>query len=282
MTYKIGDFDERFHISKSEFLHSLEEASNLWNTGAHTTILHYQENGVVTVNLVYDDRQKITETNNELSLDAAKINDLAHNVKSDYDTLKKQREDALTSYNTTINLFEQKEKDYNTKVSYWNKEGGAPQDIYQSLILQKENLTQIAQELEQKRIIVNKLTDDVNAFARHYNLLVTTANNTIDKINTFAGQEFEEGVYDPQKHAITIYEFSSDKKLIRVLAHELGHALLLPHNENKTSIMYPLNEATTLLLSKEDLAALKLRCTTGYPFINFYYNLKEKFAVLQG
>jgi predicted Zn-dependent protease len=61
---------------------------------------------------------------------------------------------------------------------------------------------------------------------------------------------------------INIYEFDSRTALLRVLAHEFGHALGLDHNDNEQSIMHYLNSSTNLKPTKEDLAALREVCAT--------------------
>ena len=46
--------------------------------------------------------------------------------------------------------------------------------------------------------------------------------------------EFEEGFFKSKegRQSITIYHFENETKLVRLLVHELGHALRLKHSDN--------------------------------------------------
>ncbi len=260
ITYTLGTFDDEFGISKKTFLEDLNQASAIWEKAIEKNLFEYSENGAITVNLVYDTRQKTTEQNNILKADTEKLNASALSVKQQYTSLQNTYTSDERIYTNLVHQFEQEQTAYNAKVTYWNAHGGAPSDIYDALVQEHTSLQTTYTTLEQKRVALNTLVDSINTFIHTYNLLIDNANAKITTINKTAGKEFEEGTYDPNTKTITIYEFGTKEKLIRVLAHELGHALSLNHNDNPKSIMYMLNQSNTLTPSTEDIRDLRIRC----------------------
>lgn len=259
--YTIGAFDTRFGISQKDFLATIDQAANIWEASIDKNILEYNPKGKLIINLIYDDRQKTTQNNQILKTDIAKINELATSVKERYLALLSEYGKEEEAYGAMLGQFKEHQDAYTTQVRYWNTHGGAPKDEYRKLDEEKEKLTTEYATIDKKRIEINTLADKINSFIHTYNLLITDANTTIDTINLSAGREFQEGVYDPSRNEIDIYEFSTEDKLLRVITHEMGHALGIPHNTNPESIMYELNQADTSVLSKDDLDALKTQCS---------------------
>ncbi len=263
--YGLGEFDPKFGISKEEFLKHLNEAALKWNKAAGKELLAYKENSDFKVNLMYDKRQAVTDTLDDIGAGLNKS-------KAAYDALKSKYETNMKAYNASKSAFEKdwesflkKNSDYNKKVEMVNSSGGATPEEYDALTAERGILNQEETRLKELESSLNKSVLTVNKLANELNTLARDLNLDVAKYNAIGGMqdaEFEEGRYyrDATGEGIDIYQFDNTTKLKRVLAHELGHALGIEHVEGESSIMYFLNTSNNLELTKEDKSALSLIC----------------------
>ncbi len=266
--YSIGTLDPEFGVSKTEFLEIIASAESVWEDAyGKELFVHVPDKGALKINMIYDYRQETTEKIEVIGSEVVETRASYDMLKTRHSALEREYLNAKKSYDSIATVFNQRQDTYSKEVDYWNSRGGAPSGKYEELNREEAALKI---ELERIRILernlstqvaeINKLVGEINTLARALNINVDTLNT----IGESRGDEFTQGEYKTSHGGkeINIYEFSSETKLKRVIAHELGHALGIEHIEDPSAIMYYLNENTTGELSEGDISALKELCGT--------------------
>lgn len=266
ITYKVNSFDIRFGISKDYFLGALSDAEAIWEKPIGRELFSYQPDGDLKINLIYDYRQEATAKLQKLGFIVNDDQASYDALKTKYDTLKAQYAGDKAALEAGIADFEARQREYEKAVTAWNnRRHGGSKEEYDRLNAERTALNTEAEELNQLQANLNEEADNINALVVTLNRLVETLQLQVDKYNAIGGSrgsEFEEGNYQsgPDGQQIDIYEFEDRNKLVRVLAHEFGHALGLDHVEDSSAIMYRLNNGINGELTSTDLDALKKLC----------------------
>ncbi|KND48169.1 MAG: extracellular metalloprotease M10 family [Parcubacteria bacterium C7867-006] len=265
ISYSIGTFDTRFGVSKADFLSAMKEAEAIWEKPIGKDLFSYSTDGALKVNLIYDTRQETTKQLQVMGITLKNDKATYDEVKAKYETVLVQYNQEKAEFESRVSAFEIRKTTYETAVAQANRRGGADKTTYAKLTAEKEYLQNESASLVNLQNQLNKDASNVNSLVSALNDLAKALNINVKNYNTIGdnlGGEFDEGLYkvDANGEEIDIYQFDNRTKLIRVLAHELGHALGLDHNEDPKAIMYRLNNGVNEKLTNTDLIELKNLC----------------------
>ncbi len=238
IAYGVGEFDRRFDLSQKDFLAALAEAEIIWEKPINKDLFSYSpEKGELAINLIYDYRQQVTEELGEIQGEV-KEDEVTYRILEANYLGAKARHDELKGI-------------YQARVSELEARQPIPREEYQQLKILESEFNAAVRD-------VNVLVDKLNRLARVLNLTVEQYNT----IGASRGETFAGGLYtsDASGERIDIFEFSNHDKLVRVLAHELGHTLGLDHVDDPQAIMYKLNEGEVAKANVTDIFALKALC----------------------
>lgn len=264
--YSLGTFDTRFGISKQAYLDAIEMAAHVWEDSIGRNLFDYDEaNGPLKMNLVYDYRQESTVKLQKMGISLNNDKATYDALKAKYNSLFALLKKARASFNAMVDAHNARVAALEKRIAYWNAKGGAPPGEYEKLKTEEEAIKAEEPGLRQREAEVNELVDDLNAVVPALNAQAKRLNlQSVDYNETAAplAKEFEEGMYSVSASGtqITIFQYDTHDALVRVLEHELGHALGLEHIENPKAIMYRLNDGQNARPTADDVALLKEAC----------------------
>ncbi|MEA2715027.1 MAG: hypothetical protein QOG91_55 [Candidatus Parcubacteria bacterium] len=268
ISYALGAFDPKFGLSKEQFLKDVALAAGIWGSPIDRTLFIYGDSAgsaELKINLIYDYRQKATADMRSLGLTISDDETSYDALKAKYDSLKSAYSEERKQLDLDIAAYAAAKKSYEQDAAYWNSRGGAPKKEYGELEARRQALNVEVETINGGTVAINSLTENINSAATILNHLASTLNLNVKNYNTIGastGVEFDEGQYvrDKDGERIDIYQYENNDQLIRILAHELGHALGLPHSDDPKAIMYRLNQSTNNQPTTADINELKSAC----------------------
>ena len=264
MTYRIGPVDARFHLDKGAFEAAAKEAAAQWNRATVRELVRYDPQGEVELRLEYDERQSTTDhlkalgRNLDQSLQGFREQEAqAQNLKSDLESRARQLEEERTA-------FQSRSEDLKNLIETARRGQRLTESDVKSLNAEQEVLKAQWEGLERRRVELGAARASFNLAVEGLNAQATSHNQEAAAFNAAGarlGQEFCGGEYvkEGARKTITVYFISSRNGLVRVLTHEFGHALGLPHLAPPEAVMHPRTTREDPELTRSDIQAIRER-----------------------
>lgn len=264
LSYRIGEFDSSFTISKDEAKKYLAEAEAVWEEKMGRELFVYDEEAEFTIDFIYDERQETADSESakrrQLDIDKEKSDKLHETVEA----LQSEYKSLANDYESKVKAYEKRLEEHNVMVNKYNDQGGAPANVFEELESKKSALNSEAEALTRTATELNSMVSEINQVSEEGNKLVEKYNQAVETYNKEFGFEGEFTQGDYQGDNINVYKFSNPRELKAVLAHEFGHSLGIDHVEGESSLMYYLlaEENPTITLSESDEEAYYGVCGT--------------------
>lgn len=269
LTYRLGEIDTRFGITEEEVKQAMNSASALWSNAHDRPLAIFDEEGDVTINLVYDNRQEMVD--GELRFRGRIQSEQTHTDKlqNEYERKKNEFDQRSEKYVELAGKTRKELNELNQWVQEKNRSGGILEDELEGFEQRKAEVERMQAEVLQGRESLDRQADEINSLLDRLNNRIDDKNKLIDEYNEeFAGESrFAKATFQRvgDGGVITVNQFMSKKELPLLMAHELGHALGLDHVSNPQSVMHGQMGGQqidpTIQLSNEDREAIQDRCS---------------------
>ncbi|MEF9994390.1 MAG: matrixin family metalloprotease, partial [Acinetobacter sp.] len=239
LRYRIAEVDPRFKLSPEQVQSISQQAAQIWKEGTGQDYFVYDPNAQLEIHLIYDQRQSDSEQSRK------HLSQLESNQQTWVDK-KKRLDQVEQNLLWSKQLLDQKKQQLDQQIQQFNQEQKFAQQNPDQFRQRKETLQQDVQILQQEISQYNQRIAQLNGQIGELNALDQQLDASVQQYKQrFQPHMFHKGLFNGKQ--ILIYEFESEADLRLTLAHELGHALGLAHNDDPKALMYPIMKDQDLL-----------------------------------
>lgn len=236
--YRIGQVDARFGLSPSELEQLTREAVAIWEQPTGRQLFVYDPQASLTLNMVYDERQQQSTASQRQEQVLLQQKNQAEQMYDNYQRQQADLEQERGRLDAQIRELQQRAYQAGVDARKSIESGEDAEVVNARLDIFRAELRAQSEQLDRQRQLFNDRVDRVNAMGSTTHQAVDDLKSGVrDYQSTYASHEFQKGVYTGRE--INIYEYRNHDDLRLALAHELGHALGLAHNQDPKALMYP-------------------------------------------
>jgi hypothetical protein len=279
--WRVADVDPRFGVTPGEVGRAVLDATGLWEEGAGRRLFAPDPRGGIPVRLVYDQRQARTDERLRAEgLVRRADQDLAAQG-GELSRAWEAHHDALTRHRAARDALAEDVSKHNQAVRQWNDAGGLPEASAAGWVASERRLREAQGALVQAARDLEENEAALRAAERRLAERVAERNDEMERLErAFPAVSVEAGAYlDARDETISnavyreirVFRFRDPDDLVRVLAHEFGHALGIAHVVEEGAVMRgeqgsgETPVAAVLQLHPADIRALDERCPETAP-----------------
>ncbi len=267
LTFHMGEIDERFNISEERIAEVLRNVSRAWSEAAGAEVMKFSEDGDVQVNFVYDSQQQMTDRELQFRERLNREEREISRLESEHRQMTERFDQKTMEYRNDSADLQNKIDRMNEWVNEQNSAGGFTEEKLEVFKERESEINREANELNYRAEQLSVMANEINRFMDDLNEKIDQKNRLIKEYNnTFSGtRRFTQGTYQwvGNRRWINVFQFSGQRELELVLAHEMGHAIGIDHVDNPQSVMHHLmgnQSGPELQFTDEDILALEKIC----------------------
>lgn len=260
LTYKIAAVDPRLGLSQEQLIEITQQAADVWKQGTGRNYFTYDPNAKLEIKLAYDEDQDRSAQRQKISAQFKKEQQQAIDEQQEIKQLKQTLGKTQSDLEGKKQVLNEKLQKLDQQIHQFKQGNSAVEYDAKSLAKMQKDLNKQSVDLKKEIAAYNQQATVLNKKISHFNQINDAFNASLKQFQQTAQADlFKKGIYNGKQ--IVVYEFQSVEDLRETIAHELGHALGLKHNDQPGSLMYSVrkNEDTSnVTVTDADRNALNL------------------------